>query len=250
MSLGQIIILFVFLMFIICGVIIFVLHRVLVSSTEGAVRRLSSETEEMRSKQKELNQKIKEADEELAKRKKEAEDLAKKMIFDAEEKAKEEREKIVKKAREEGEEIIAKAQSTRDKMKKAIEVEVKVKMVDYTVDILSKILSDKARGALNDRLMVEFLENLSKVDMAQIGTDIDTVDIITAVALEEGMKQKIIDIIKGKLGREIKINATIDEQNIGGVVLRFGSLALDGSLREMVVEAGIDIKKNVEDGLA
>ena len=241
---------FLVLMFVVCGTIIFFLHKTLVSSTEGAVKRLNNETEEMRAKQKELNEKIKEADEELAKRKKEAAELANKMIEEAEEKAKAEREDVVKKARAEGEEIIAKAQRTQDKMRKAIEVELQVKMADFSMEILNKILSDKARGALNDQLMKEFIENLEKVDMSTIGHDIDTADIVTVAAIEDVYKKKIKEIIENKLKRPIKINATIDNSVVGGVMLQFGSLALDGSLKELIYETGSALKKKIEDGLA
>ena len=247
---GMLILQFLILMFVVCGTIIFFLHRTLVSSTDGAVRRLTAETEERRSKQKELNQKIKEADEELAKRKKEADDLTRKMIADAEEKAKKEREELIKKARLEGEEIIAKAQNTRDKIKAVIEQEVKLKMVDFTMEILYKILTDKARGALNDQLMTEFVENLEHIDMSKIGTDIEVAEIISVSSLDEKVKDKIVTIIKSKLNRDIKINAMVDEKIIGGVMMRFGSLALDGSLREMILDEGRNLKKKVEDGLA
>ncbi len=246
---AMLIIQFIVLMFVVCGTIIFFLHRTLVSSTEGAVRRLNTETEGMRSKQKELNEKIKQADEELAKRKKEADELTKKMVEEAEEKVKAEREEMIGKARAEGEEIIAKAQRTRDKMKKAIEAELEIKMVDFCVEIMNKVLSDRSRGALNDNLVQEFIENLKQVNMDQIGPDIDTADIVTVSELNDSNKNQISEIIRSKLNREIKINTTVDTKIVGGVMLQFGSLALDGSLKELVYETSVELKKKVEDGL-
>ncbi len=247
---AMLILQFLVLMFVVSGTIIFFLHRTLISSTEGAVRRLNNETEEMRTKQKELNEKIKQADEELAKRKKEADQLVEKMITEAEEKAKEERESILKKARAEGEEIIAKAQRTQDKMRQAIETQLKVKMVDFSMDILNKILSERAKGALNDQLVREFMDNLKEVNMDQIGPEIDTADIISVSPLKDEVRKEIAEIIEKNLGRKIKINNTVDESIIGGIMLRFGSLALDGSLKELIYEAGTELKKKVEDGLA
>jgi F0F1-type ATP synthase delta subunit len=246
---AMLILQFLVLMFVVCGTIIFFLHRTLVSSTDGAVRRLTHETEEMRAKQKELNQKIKEANEELVKRKGEADELTRQMITDAEEKAKAEREEVLKRTRAEGEEIIAKAQGTKEKMRKALESELKIKTVDFTMEILTRILSDRARGALNNQLVKEFVEKLEKVEMSQIGSDINTVEVITVSPIDNAVKDKITDIIKKKLNREIKINASVDEKIIGGAILRFGSLALDGSLKEMIFEVGTELKKKVEDGL-
>ncbi len=228
------------------GVIIFILRRVFLTSTQGAVKRLDSAVEETRAKQTELAQKIKEADEELAKRRKEAEDITKKMMAEAEEKAREEREKIIKKARDEAEEIIAKAQSTKDKVRAEIEKEATLRIITYARDILTTVLSKEAKGVLNKQLIDEFLESLEKIDMNQASIDVDTADIVTIGGVTDEFKNRFAKIIKEKLKREIKINNLTDSSILGGVLLRFGSLALDGSLLSMIQEAEIALKQKAE----
>ncbi|MFH1360035.1 MAG: F0F1 ATP synthase subunit delta [Candidatus Omnitrophota bacterium] len=237
---------FMLLQVVAVGVIIFTLRNVFVSQTEGAVKRLNRETEEARAKQTELDQKIKAANEELEKRKKEADELTKKMLEKADKKAKAERDEIVKKARFESEEIIAKAQRTKDQMRSEVKKEVELKMITYAGDLLSKVLSEKARGLLNQQLSDEFIASLTKVDMTQIGKDIETAEIIVASTLPEDIKKKISDIIKEKLGRTIDIKTTVDPQVIGGVVLRFGSLALDASLQNLITETSVSLKEGAE----
>lgn len=233
-------------MTILTGVIIFFLHRFLIFNTDGAVKRLNTETEAVRTKQSELSKKIKEADEELAKRKKEADDLVKKMRDEAEEVARSDREKMIKKAREDSEEIISKAQRTKDQIRAEIKKEMELKTVDFAVEILHTVLSEKARGALDKYLIEEFLENLEKMNMAEVSVEADTADVITAVAVDEAVKSKFAKVIKGKLNRDIKINATVVPAIAGGVILRFGSLAVDGSLQNIVREVGIALKKKTE----
>ena len=238
---------FIVLMAVVVGVIIFILHRVLVGSTEGAVRRLNEEAEKTRKKQVELNLKIKEADEELAKRKAEADALAQKMIQEAEEKAKGEVEKLINKARVDGEEIISKAQGNKDKIRKEIEKEMEFKIINYSTKILSTILSEKAKGVLDRHLISEFIEGLEKVDMSKISSDITSAEIITTGALDDLTKEKIAKILKAKLKRDIKVNASSDLNLIAGMALRFGSLGLDGSLRNSIKELGVSLKQGVED---
>lgn len=245
---GMMILQFLVLTAVVTGTIIFFLHRTLIASTDGAVKRLNTETETVRAKQKELNEKIKQADEELAKRKKEAEELSRKMMEDAENRAKEEREKIVGKARQEGEEIIAKAHGTRDKIVKALEKDMELKAVDYAAEILNAVLSERIRGILDKELINEFIENLQKVDMSKIGPDMNTIDIVTAQTVEEAMKVKLAEIVKAKLERDIKIQATTDPKVVGGVILKFGSLALDGSLQNFIKEKSIALKQKAEEG--
>jgi len=231
------------------GILIFILKKVLVSDTEGAVNRLNRDTEKVRAQQKELNEKIKQANEELEKRKAESEALVRKMREEAEEKAKEERETLINKARAEGEEIINKAQRTKDDIRKVIEREMDMKAVDFTVVVLSEVLSQQARKALNDQMFSEFLERLTGVDMDMIGQEVNSAGIVTASELEDKDKNRLADILKKKLNRSIKIEASTDPKVISGVVLQFGSLKLDGSLQNSIRDTGATMKEKIERGL-
>src|SRR3989304_9235102 len=133
MEYKEMVVSFLVLMFFVCGVIIFVIHRALISSTDGAVKRLNDEIAKASAKQAELSNKIKKADEELAKRQAEARDLANKMRSDAEQASKEEREKIIAKARAESEQIIAKAQNAKETIRREIQKEMDAKAVNFSM---------------------------------------------------------------------------------------------------------------------
>ena len=239
---------FLGLMFVVCGAIIFGLHRALVSSTEGVVKRLNDEIAAANTKQAELSKKLKQADDDLAKRQAEAKELAQKMRSDAEEASKEERDNIVKKAREEGEEIIAKAKAAKDKIREELQKEFDVKVVFYGMKVLNFILNQKAKGALDRVLIDDFLQRLKEVDMSRISQDIDTVELVTLNPLDDNQKKAFQEIINTKLNREVAINNSIDSELGGGVVLKFGSMALDGSMKNLIKEAGIILQEEIENG--
>ncbi len=213
------------------------------------LNRLNKETEAVRSKQTELNEKIKQASEELSKRKAEADALVVKMTEDAEKAARDEREKLVNKARQEGEEIIVKANNTKEDIRKSIVKEMDMKAVDFTALILNEVLSKEGRTALDECMITEFIESLVKLDMEMIGEDIKTADIVTASALSERMRNLLSETLLKKLGRTIAITATTDPKILSGMILRFGSLALDGSLKSMVRESATGLKEKLEKGL-
>lgn len=242
----QFILKFLVLTAVVSGTIIFFLHRTLISTTEGAVNRLNQEIEKANAKQAELSAKIKQADDELAKRQAEAKKLAEKMKSDAEEQSKAEREKIIGKAREEGEEIIAKAHSATEKIKQEIEKEMEVKIVNYSTDILNDILSEKAKGSLNEVLIDEFLNGLQNVDMSKISPDVKSAELVSLTDVDESIKNRFSQVIKDKLNRDISISAKTDPELGGGVMLKFGSMALDGSLRNLIREKGVAIKEKIE----
>lgn len=239
---------FIGLMLIVCGAIIFGLHRALVSSTEGAVKRLNDEIANATAKQNELSKKLKQADDDLAKRQAEAKELAQKMRSDAEEESKAEREKIVNKARQEGEDIIAKAQGAKEKIQKDLEKEFDVKVVQYGMKILNFILSHKAKGSLDEALINEFLDGLKDVDMSRISPEIKTVELVSLTELDGNMKDKFAKVIKDKLNRDVTINSVVDKELGGGIILKFGSMALDGSVKNLIKEAGNILKQDIENG--
>lgn len=237
---------FVLLMFIICGAIIFVLHRALIAGTEGAVNRLNEEIAKTNAKQAELSRKIKEADEELQRRQKEARELAEKMRSDAEEQSKAEREKIISKARQEGEEIIAKAQGAKEQIKKDLEKQFDIRAIEFSGQILNRVLSQSSKGAFSDVIISEFLENLKKTDMSKISPDIKTAEVITLTPIDTNFKTQIAQVIKSKLNRDIEVVGNVDASIGGGAILKFGSMALDGSLRSMMRETAIALQETVD----
>jgi F0F1-type ATP synthase membrane subunit b/b' len=240
---------FLILFTVVAGVTIFVLKKVLFDSTQGAVNRLNRETDGVLKKQKELNEKIKQANEELDKRRKEADALVSKMTEDAEEKAKEEREKILKRARMEGEEIIAKAERRKEEIRQVLQKEMDMKALDFTVLILAEVLGEKSLKRLDENLVEEFMAGLDKVDMSKIDGSVKSAEVLTAYPLEKKFREQISEILRKKLNREITIEVKEDKKIIGGIILKFATLALNGSLAHMIKESGLVIKEKVEKGL-
>jgi len=242
----MLIVQFIILNFIITGVIIFFLHKVLIGTTQGAVRRLNTETEAARVKQAELNQKIKEANEELEKRKIEAEKLVKQMLEEGEEKAKEERQKVLNKARAEAEDVVNKAQRTKDAVRMEIEKEMQLKLTDECAKIFNMILSEKSSKVFSDHLVEEFVENLKTIDAGQVSSEVSTIDIFTAAVLLPDAQGRIEQVLNDKLKRPVKFVYHVDPKIVGGVSLKFGSLVLDGSLKNIIQETNIKLKKQLQ----
>ncbi|MFP4473035.1 MAG: F0F1 ATP synthase subunit delta [Candidatus Omnitrophota bacterium] len=227
----------------------FFLALFLKRTADQHVVRLNRETETVRAKQSELNTKIKQADEELVKRRTEADDLVAKMKEDAEEAARAERDKIVGKARQEAEEIIEKAQRTKDDIRKVLEQEMEMKAVDFMMILLKEIFSERVRKGLNRDLIEEFLESLQKTDMDMLGEDITEADVAAPAKLDPDIEQRLKETLQKKLGREITLNIKEDPEVLAGVVLRFGSLRLDGTLANLMKGKGVEMKERLERGL-
>lgn len=227
----------------------FIIWKFSKDTIDKDLNRLNKETEAVRAKQVELNDKIKQANDELTKRRAEADALVAKMKDDAEAKAKEEREKLVNKARQEGEEIIMKANRTKDEIRKQVIKEFNMKAVEFTGMILNQVLTPKSKPSLDESLAGEFIENLTKVDMDMISQDITTAEVITASGLSDSLKNRLSDVLQKKLNRTISVSVSLDPNVLSGMIIKFGSLTLDGSLATMIRESSEDIKTKLDKGL-
>ena len=65
---------------------------------------------------------------------------------------------------------------------------------------------------------------------AKVENTVDAV-ITSAAPLSEEQQQAMADSLRAKLGREVNVTTEIDENLIGGAVIRAGDVVIDGSLR-------------------
>lgn len=231
---------------VIAFIIIFLMYMFFIRSSDEAKNRLEREAEAARQSQAELNQKIKQADAELQQRKKEMDLLEKKMRTEMEDQSNKMKEELVNKARQEAEDIITKAQQTREQIRRDVEKNMEIKIVDYSARIVADVLSTKIKDQLDQMLLDEFVERLSKVDLSKLGADVKTADLITANAVPESSLIKINQLFKEKVGREIKFIPKIDPHVVGGVVLQFETLMLDGGMQTAIRESAAELKQQIE----
>ncbi|MEN9061465.1 MULTISPECIES: F0F1 ATP synthase subunit delta [Ponticoccus] len=58
-----------------------------------------------------------------------------------------------------------------------------------------------------------------------------TAEVTSATELSAAQRQQLADTIKSKFGKDVKINTTVDESLIGGLVVKVGSKMIDTSIR-------------------
>ena len=58
-----------------------------------------------------------------------------------------------------------------------------------------------------------------------------TADVTSAIKLSDAQSKKLAETLKSTVGKDVKINATVDESLIGGLVVKVGSKMIDTSIR-------------------
>ena len=99
------------------------------------------------------------------------------------------------------------------------------------MNLLANLTNTLALMASKRRLFVmdSFLRQL-KILIAEHKGEI-TADVVSAKSLTQGQSDKLAKAIKERVGKEIKINASVDESIIGGIVIKVGSKMIDTSIR-------------------
>ncbi|MFZ1468368.1 MAG: F0F1 ATP synthase subunit delta [Paracoccaceae bacterium] len=58
-----------------------------------------------------------------------------------------------------------------------------------------------------------------------------TAEVTSATALSAAQSKKLAETLKARVGKTVKLHATVDETLIGGLIVRFGSTMIDTSVR-------------------
>jgi len=90
---------------------------------------------------------------------------------------------------------------------------------------LIKVLAENGRLAALPEVAVIFTEFKAEYDK-----EID-VDITSATELQEAQLATLVSALEKRFSRKIKLNCSVDETLIGGLIIKAGDNVIDGSLR-------------------
>jgi len=238
---------FVFLQIVVFSVLVFLLKKMISGDTETNVKRLSAVYEELVKKQRELLEKNEMAEKEYQAKKEEAAVIADKLSNQALDKARKKEEEILKKARGEAEEIIAKAFGSRDQLGHEIRVEVSKQAIDIMAEMLKKIFSVDTTKLIHGQFVRDFIKEIQGADFSSVDVKEHQPVIRSAFALTKEEKKEFEQVLGQKLNApELKLEETVEEPLIAGVVLQIGTLLLDGSFANTVQEASVKLKEKFE----
>jgi F0F1-type ATP synthase membrane subunit b/b' len=221
---------------IIFGMVFFWLKKLLSGDTETAVNRLDNSYKEQLNKKQELLEELIKVQADIDDKKKQAANI----IFDLKEAAEKEiterKDDMLKRAKNEAERIVTDAQRMRDKIRTDIKKEEENNMYVKCAELLDMVFKDVIREKFEASLIDEFLLDFAKVDSAHISSKLDFVEAVYSKQLDEKTKSRIKENIYAKIPSKPPIKEIVDGKIIGGIMLKFGSLVLDGSVAAKIKE--------------
>lgn len=225
--------------------LIFILRQFMKGHVSGAVDHLHKLNDELMKQQTELKTKMAESqreyetkmtklNEEVSQKQKQSKDEATKTLEDSRQKAMQEREKIINEA-----------VNTREKMRLEIMAEMDEKAILHAKSIIGEFFAGELGRLVHEALVGEVLEAIREADMQNFQIIGDTAELKSPMAVSDETKKKIAAVLKEKLKVDVKFKEEIEPSLIGGMVLKFGTFVLDGSLINRMGEAAARLKKEV-----
>jgi F-type H+-transporting ATPase subunit delta len=94
------------------------------------------------------------------------------------------------------------------------------------------MLAENKRLALLPEISTQF-----EVLRAEVENVVD-VEVITAREIAAPQQKRLMEALKRRLGREVRMHTRIDDTLIGGAIVRAGDLVIDGSLKGRLERLG------------
>lgn len=236
---------FVIAQILILGVVITLLRRLIFSDTNSAINRLTKLDNMNREKEKLLARKLEQAQKQIDEQKQGMQEEEQRIKAEARRAANQLHEDIIRKAKEEGDEIIRKAQATKDQIRTDAMIEAEGKMIDICAEILNKTLAGVVQAQMNEKLVEEFIGELEKADLSKINSDVNEIEIISSMPVSVADQDKIKKQLQLKLGRQVRLYTNEDPKLLGGILMKVGTMVVDGSLAERVNETALQMKQGL-----
>ncbi len=216
--------------------LVILLRRVMRGSADQETRRLQEMNEEQRKKLQGLARQIDRAEREYREKLRLADQEARKVKERVLEEAAREKERVLKEAEEEKKEILRRALNAREKLKDEAAEEMKRELALKACGMIREVLTERHQRWLQQGLIDEAVDELASLDQAVFDglaeTDSPVVEVTTAHELDEEQKKRICRVLSDRLRRPVACREILKASVIAGIVVRVGSLLVDGSLAE------------------
>ncbi len=227
--------------------VILIIKRLLISDSQKAVARIKEVEAEVRKKEESVKRDIEQHEMEFAKRKAEAEDDIQQGREDAEREMTRMRDQVITEAKKEGDRIISQAKRNEQRMREQIELNIGEKAVEYGGEIFKLVISERVTPELNRQFVGELLDALEEIDPGTITVDSEQAEVQSSHGLDAEDKKRLEGLLSSKFGVEATIEESLQEDLLAGLVLKMGSLEIDGSLKNRYEEAVEEVKKTAGD---
>jgi F0F1-type ATP synthase membrane subunit b/b' len=211
--------------------LLFFLRYILTHSVTNATTHLEELSKDYTKKQEEANKRLEEAKKESSKIVADAQVEAVKYKNAASHESQKERDRIIQEAQQKSEQMIKQAEKTCELLKQEIDERIDARATEKAVELIQKSIPDKFREELHGLWFKEFLKGDSQLDRLHLSKDIKDAEVVSAFPLTEEQRKELKNKLSKKLDENIILKEKVDAILIAGIIITFGSVVIDGSLK-------------------
>jgi F0F1-type ATP synthase delta subunit len=146
-------------------------------------------------------------------------------------------------AKKESDRIVDQAHKNEERLRQKIAQEMEEKTVTHAAEIFKAVFSARVNQQVNREFNEELVAAFEALDGESITIDADEGEIRTSQPMEAEQKKRLEELLVRKFHRPVRLVERIDPDLLSGLVLKLGSLEIDGSLRNRLEEAVQEVTK-------
>jgi F-type H+-transporting ATPase subunit delta len=121
--------------------------------------------------------------------------------------------------------VISSPMISRDDQGRAISaVAAKMGLNSLTANTLA-LMAQKRRLFVLPQLLSDLADRIAE-EKGEV-----TADVASATPLSAAQTKRLVETLKARVGKKVKLNTTVDESLIGGLVVKLGSMMIDTSVK-------------------
>lgn len=217
--------------------LVFVLIKIMYSTSFSEIKRMKQLSEQAVQKTQELNEKIAEAEKQCKESLDAAQKEANKIKSQAKEDSERQKEGVLLNAKQEADRIVKQALNTKEKIKEELELQLQQKSLEQSFGLIRQVLNSNQMSLLHQGFVQEIIKDLERVDVSRFKVDTNQGSLIMANEIDVSQKEKIISVLSTKTGKKIVLETLIDASLVTGLIVKLGNLVIDASLRGRLNEA-------------
>jgi F0F1-type ATP synthase delta subunit len=229
---------------VVLGAILFTIKRMLVGDTVRAVGRIGEAESEIRKKEESMRQEIEQMKQEFAAKRTTAEEDLQERREELEREMAQSKEATLDKAKREAEDLLEKAKKEERRRRDRLAQEMESKAIDFAGRMFRLVFSERLNDALNRAFIDELIDALEDTDAAGITVDSGDTQFVASHPIEDDQKSRLQQVLREKFHIDVSIAERIQEDLLAGLVIKLGSLEIDGSLLSRYQEAAAELKKD------
>jgi F0F1-type ATP synthase delta subunit len=230
------------------GVVLVLIRLVVGTHAARTVKRVRQVEHEVREKELKIKSQIEQHDAELMERKQALEAELQELRESAKRECARLKEQAIAEAKQERAKIIDQARKSEEKLKEQYRREMDEKAVGYAGRVFELVLGDLLSADLDARFIDEIIDALEEIEPGTVDVDSDSAVVTSARELGADQLSRLESALKKGFGDGVSITTATDENILGGVVFKLGSMEVDGSLRNRFTEAVEEVIKEAHAG--